>query len=323
MIVEVFFVNSEHEILLGNIAQDYYLSNLSISDISKKYSISRYLILKYLDEARSTGLVSINIHTIYQRNDELEQRLINMFPIKNLYILKNPTNPAERDDLASSFAAYQIQAAIKNAHVVGLSWGDMIFSTLNKFRPTQQDDLVFTQFLGENMKYHSLTGSTRMVQRAAVNYNAPYFTIPGPLYILNKDVRKQLAKEPSMEKAFEHAKKMDMIISSVGTLDSIEANQPWYDNIDKIFPGVDLDEIAGMVFARPYDINGQFLIDEKDSTAFSTPLENILNVPRRFGIVTRKSKTNAVLGALRGGFFTDLITTESIALKILKELDKE
>ena len=278
------------------------------------------MILKYLDEARSTGLVSITVHTMYQRNDELEQKLMNMFPIENLYILKNPTNPAERDDLASSFAAYQIQAAIKSAHVVGISWGDMIFSTLNKFRPMQQDDLIFTQFLGENMKYHSLTGSTRMVQRAAINYNAPYYTIPGPLYILNKEVRQQLASEPSMEKAFSYAKKMDMIISSVGTLDSIEVNQPWYDNIEKIFPNVDLNKIAGMVFARPYDINGQFLIDEKNNTAFSTALTNILNVPRRFGIVTRKSKTDAVLGALRGGFFTDLITTESIVLKILKEL---
>ena len=311
-------MNSEHEILLGNIAQDYYLNNLSIINISKKYSISRYLILKYLDEARSTGLVSININTLYNRNDELEQQLIKLFPIKNLYILKNPTNLTEQNDLVSSFAAYQLQASIKNAHVVGLSWGDMIFSTLDKFRTMQQDNLVFTQFLGENMKYHSLTGSARMVQLAAIKYNAYYYTIPVPLYILNKEVRKQLKKEPAVSTAFNYANKMDMIISSVGTLNSIEANQPWYDNIDNIFPGVDLDEIAGMVFARPYNINGQFLIDEKDSTAFSIPLKNILKVPHRFGIVTQKSKAPAILGALCGNFFTDMIMTESIAFKVLQ-----
>ena len=48
-------MNSQHQQLLGNLAQDYYLSKMAISDISKKYNLSRYLIMKYLDEAFSSG----------------------------------------------------------------------------------------------------------------------------------------------------------------------------------------------------------------------------------------------------------------------------
>ena len=32
-------MNSQHQQLLGNLAQDYYLSKMAISDISKKYNI--------------------------------------------------------------------------------------------------------------------------------------------------------------------------------------------------------------------------------------------------------------------------------------------
>ena len=85
-------MNSQHQQLLGNLAQDYYLSKMAISDISKKYNLSRYLIMKYLDEAFSSGIVDISIHTDYDRNAQLERELSNSFDIKNVYVIKDPSN---------------------------------------------------------------------------------------------------------------------------------------------------------------------------------------------------------------------------------------
>lgn len=59
---------------LANIARDYYLSKLTISQISKKYDLSRYLITKALDDAMSTGLVKISINAPIDRNMEMEAR---------------------------------------------------------------------------------------------------------------------------------------------------------------------------------------------------------------------------------------------------------
>ena len=86
-------MSSQHQQLLGNLAQDYYLSKMAISDISKKYNLSRYLIMKYLDEAFSSGIVDISIHTDYDRNAQLERELSNSFDIKNVYVIKDPSNP--------------------------------------------------------------------------------------------------------------------------------------------------------------------------------------------------------------------------------------
>lgn len=75
-----------------------------------------------------------------------------------------------------------------------------------------------------------------------------------------------------------------------------------------------------MAFGRPYDINGNFLIHPNNDKTLSIPLNKILNVPIRFAIVQRKSKYQAALGALHGGLFTDMILTESIALRIIEEI---
>ena len=126
-------MNSQHQQLLGNLAQDYYLSKMAISDISKKYNLSRYLIMKYLDEAFSSGIVDISIHTDYDRNAQLERELSNSFDIKNVYVIKDPSNPLDRDKIIASFAANQIQSLIKEYKIIGLSWGETIYTILDHF----------------------------------------------------------------------------------------------------------------------------------------------------------------------------------------------
>lgn len=313
-------MDSQHQQLLGNLAQDYYLSKMAISDISKKYNLSRYLIMKYLDEAFSSGIVDINIHTEYDRNAHLEHQLSKTFNIKNIYVIKDPDNPLDRDKIIANFAATQIQSLINEHMVIGLSWGETIFTVLDHFSRQPAQDLVFTQFMGENMKYKSSAASMRMVQKAAAKYDSPYYTIPGPLYILNDNARNALYQEPAFTEAFKTANNMDMIVCGLGTLQSIDSIPAWHDNKAKLFANVNLNQVAGMAFGRPYDINGNFLIHPTYDKTLSISLNKILNVPKRIAIVQRKSKYQAALGALRGNLFTDIILTESIALRIAKEL---
>lgn len=313
-------MDSQHQQLLGNLAQDYYLSKMAISDISKKYSLSRYLIMKYLDEAFSSGIVDINIHTGYDRNAQLEHELAQKFNIKNIYVIKDPNNPLDRDKIIANFAANQIQSLIKEYKVIGLSWGETIYNVLDYFSKQTSHNLTFTQFMGENMKYKSSAASMRMVQKSASKYDCPYYTIPGPLYILNNAARNTLYSEPAFTQAFDVANRMDMLICGLGTLQSIDSIPAWHNCKNLLFKGVNLSQVAGMAFGRPYDINGNFLIHPNDDKTLSIPLNKILNVPKRLAIIQQKSKYQAVLGALRGSLFTDIILTESIALRITERL---
>ena len=207
-------MDAEHNQLLATLAQDYYLSKMAISDISKKYHLSRYLIMKYLDEALASGIVSINIHTDYDRNAKLERTLQQHFKIKNLIVIKDPTNPQDRDQIIATFAANQVQSLIRDCHTVGLTWGETIYAMLDHFNKQTASQLTFTQFMGENMRYHSSAASMRMVQKAAAKYDVPYQTIPGPLYIINDQARTALYQEPAFTAALRRP--VGWILSFVG-----------------------------------------------------------------------------------------------------------
>lgn len=309
-------MDEQHELLIGNIAQDYYYDKMTISHLSEKYNLSRYLILKYLDEGITHGIVQININSGFRRNAELERRLKDKFHIQHIYVLKDPKDPAKREDNIGNFSAMQVQTLIKQCHVVGVAWGETVYNVISHMHQSERADLEFNQFIGEEMKYNSSFGSMRLVQLAAAKYDASYYILPGPSYIVNNDIRHNLKDEPSMRKVMEMMTKMDLIITGVGTIASIDSVQPWRDCKEDIFPGVDLDKVAGMVYGRPFDIDGNFLVEPKNDKALAAPLKVIMEVPHRFAIVLRRSKYRAALGALRGGLFTDLVLSEDNALRI-------
>ncbi|WP_233119757.1 hypothetical protein [Weissella viridescens] len=97
----------QHE-LLANLAQDYYLSQLSLAELAEKYHLSRYLVNKYLDDARREGIVTINIAAPDPRNLELEKVFQKTFDIPHIYILKDNISPTETTENILNYSAHQL-----------------------------------------------------------------------------------------------------------------------------------------------------------------------------------------------------------------------
>lgn len=305
---------------LADIARDYYLGQLTITQLSEKYQLSRYLITKALNEARAAGIVRITINSPIDRNTELETRFAELFPHTNTMIIKDAATTNADIENIIDFAAAEIQRHIKGSEIVGVSWGGTLMNIINRFQTDVRDDLIFTQFMGYNLKYSSAIGATPLVQRAAAKYGSSYLTIPAPLYILNDTVREQLKNEPAMANVFEQCGKMDMLFTGIGTIDSVNSIRVWHQSLNEIFENVDRQEIVGMLYGRPYNIDGQILTPKSDKL-FGASVAALLEVPCRIGVVKSKFKARAMLGALRGSLLTDIITNEAVANRVLLELD--
>ncbi|UDM32078.1 sugar-binding transcriptional regulator [Lentilactobacillus laojiaonis] len=310
--------NIQHRKELSLIAEDYYFSKLTIGEIAKKYNLSRYLITKYLDEATASGLVTIKIYSPITRNFELELKFKKQFPKQNIYIVKNSNHFLTNGENVIQFAAEQAQIMIADSKIVGLTWGNTINQVIHQLGGSIKNDLTFTQFLGENIKYGSSNGSMKVIENSAEKFGAHYIPMIAPLYILNDQVRNHLKHEPSLKEAFDFASKMDLIITEVGTLDSLNSISFWKENRERIFPGVDFDQVAGLIYGRPYDINGQ-LLNPDENKVFGVDLQTILKTPRRLGIISGKFKSQATLGLLNSQLVTDVIMDEAVANRIINK----
>ncbi|WP_338208002.1 sugar-binding transcriptional regulator [Lactiplantibacillus paraxiangfangensis] len=307
-----------HRRLLIGISHDYYLSKINIAEISKKYQVSRYLISKYLDEAMATGLVKININTPIERNSELETEFKKQFSIDHIYIIKDADTTSDDERHVIEFSAEIIQHQILQSQVIGVAWGGTVLSVIDNFQTGTRNDLLFTQFMGDNLKTNAANGSTPLVQKAAAKFGAKYVTIPAPLYLFNDQAHQALAQEPAIVPAISNFDRMDMLFAGIGTLASIDSIPVWKQNRQQILGGANPEDVVGLLYGRPYDINGHVLNEHHDKL-FGAKLATILKVPRRFAIVKSKFKSKALLGAIRGRLLTDIIIDEAVANRVLQE----
>ncbi len=203
--------------------------------------------------------------------------------------------------------------------VIGIGWGGTVANVINHFQTEILDDLVFTQYMGDNLKYNSTLGATPLVQKAAAKFGASFRTIPAPLYIINDATRSALQQEPALIPAFTTMAKMDLLFAGIGTLASVDSIPLWRNHRHDILGDIEPDDVAGMLYGRPYDINGNILNADHDKL-FGSSLDAILTVPHRMAVVKSKFKGRALLGALRGGLITDFVTNESVANRVLLEM---
>lgn len=305
--------------ILSQIAEDYYLNKLPFGDISKKYNISRYLVNKYLNEAVKVGIIKIEITENSNRNPQIENILRDKFKDINFYVVQDDINNITTSEHLANFAATYVDEVLQdNNKIVGLTWGETIYTMIDSLKNRPLERVKFTQFLGENMKYNSTAGSMRMVERAAKKVSGEFLTLPAPLYILNDSVRNGLYSEPSLQNTIAVADNMDALITGVGTILSLDSIPIWKQNLNAIFSTVNTQEIAGLIYGRPYDINGRFLNLEADKV-LGLSIDQILKVPKRICLVRGKSKYKPVIGAIKGKLITDVIMTEGMAYKILNE----
>lgn len=312
--------DKQHLDLLLSIAQDFYLNKLSVSDLSVKYDVSRYYISKYLEEIIDNHLVSIHINTPFDRNTAMERAFKREFAVENVYIMKEKIDSITNQEVLLTFTAKIIQDLIAQARVVGITWGKSIYQVLDSFQQSDQRNLVFTSFVGELGLRKRYAEPVTLLQRAVSKYNsAMYLTIPAPLYVANDHLRQTLAEEPAVKSVLDVARKIDVTFSSVGTLSSIENMTNWGKNFRTYFPGLHSKKVAGVVYGRPYDEHGQFLTADKD-TVFGLSLPEIKRIPHRVGILEASIPIRTAKGALYSDAFTDIITSESTANKILCSL---
>lgn len=303
---------------LANIAQDYFLSQLNIADISKKYNLSRYLIAKSIEEAKDKGIVKISIAKSPKRAQSLENELQQNFKLKEAYILDDfEAKSDDNSELITDYAAKQIQNYTKSANVIGVTWETLLADIIDNFTEEDREDLTFVQLLGHPVNPENR--NLQLVQEVAKKFNAQDLTFPAPLYSVNPKIVSELKGEPYYEQVENIFSQIDMLFSGIETAQSLETDQFFMDNYsDKLLKNVDNVQIAGMIFGRPYDINGNFY-EPIDSNICGITRQEIMKVPTRFVVVKKSFKEDALLGALRSGVITHLVTSSSIAEGVLQK----
>jgi len=306
--------------LLSEVAKMYYVQNLTQNEIAKAIHTSRSTVSRLLQEARDKGVVEITIHYPWDRALAIEQRLQQQFDLKDVRVLET-RGRSEEETLrgVALLAARYLSSIITEDTVLGMSWGRMIYHTVQLIKANRDMEIKVVQLFGAAIPNNKIDG-LELVRQLASKYNGQYYSIHAPLFVENQEVKQSLMQNPHIKETLALAQQATIIMTGIGSLESqLAPSQTWLGFLSPaVIHQLKVQGAVGHICAHHYDINGQILDIDLHQGIVGAGLDIIHKAPQVLGVASGKEKARAMLGALRGKHINILITDDITAQKVLQ-----
>ncbi|MGV8981843.1 sugar-binding transcriptional regulator [Clostridium sp.] len=316
--------DNEKNCLLASVASLYYEEDMTQSQIAERLFTSRSKISRLLKEAREKKVVEIIIKEPWERLTEIENEFMKRFKLKHIRIINTKGSSNELTLIKlGEIAAYYIDSKIDKNTILGISWGNTIYNTVQSLNSSKNIPLTVVQIMGAALKDKPEIDGIDLVKQFANTYGGKYHYLLAPLFVQDKDMKEKLIRDPFISDTLSLAKRASIILTSVGSIDSTISNTAWSKYIDSYTQfALQSNGAVGHIGGHFYDINGVQVKSELDDTIIGIDLEDFYNAPNVICVAGSKEKSKAILGAIRGKYVHTLIIDDTAALKIL-EIDDE
>lgn len=294
----------------------YYQDGLTQLEIGEKLGYSRIKINRVLSLAREIGILEIRIKVPPDWHLELENNLLRTFGLRDAVVVTSASEGRPLESALAAGAATWLSQRLEPGMRVGFGIGRTLSRLPETFHLDQPVNCTFIEVVGTVYaeEWDRLDVTSRMAQLAGGTREI----LHSPGVVTDPDLGVLLAKEPSVVAALNRARESDIIIQSVGPVDTSAILFQ-----SGVLGPDDLEELrsrgaVGDALAYYYDIDGHRVPCRTDSNLIGIDLEALKRVPRSVVVAGGARKIEPILGALRGGYFNVLITDETTAGSLLQ-----
>ena len=307
--------------LMKNIADLYYNSNLSQSEIAHRYNISRPKVSRLLADARENGIVKIFIDGRNEISRFQEEQLLKRFPLKAVKVI---SVPHDDDQLALQITAQEtarfFSGFFRPHDRIGISWGYTLYTMARYFPELSLDDISLYQIIGHidntSTRNHASEIIDLMGQRLHTQ-NA--FIFPCPAVFDSPLILEMLLHDSKVKKLYESMLQCNKLIVSLAPSDtSCCLYRSGYINYS------DLDLMnqcgsVGSICCHFIDQKGKLCDEGLDQRTLAIPLDVLREKEYLFAYVTSSEKVPVLYSALKAGY-VNVLSIDSISARLLLEL---
>lgn len=308
--------------LLATVASLYYKLNQSQGEIASRLDISPSTVSRLLREAKERGIVEITIRMPIPRDFELEQRLIERFGLKDVYILQtasetnNDTLLRAIGQLAATYVERMVET-YPSGSSIGVAWGTGVHATVNALPDHTTQNIDVVQLLGGVGAL--VVDSPDLARMVAQKLGGRHYDLHAPVLVEKASSREVFLAEPSVHEAILRARSVNLAITGIGSLmddasSFLRAGLLTRSDLSHLRKSGVVGEICG----RFFDINGDSKDFEINQRIVGIELDDLRRIPQSLAVARGISKVQSIFGALNGKFITVLATDDITALEILK-----
>ncbi len=306
--------------LLAFVSELYYVKGMDQSAIAQKIGVTRSMISRMLTDARNRGIVEIRIHHPLQTEPLLEEQLQNYFGIDSVSVIHIHSHEDHSHLLAElgRAGASTLLKYIEPGKSIGLAWGTTVSAVIDALDiPNAQPGKVIQLIGALGARNHEYDGHA-LVQRLADKLGSESHFINAPYLCKTAEIARAFMETPGIQETIEMGKHLDIALLGIGTTELqyssyILAGYVQTYEIERLRTEGAVGDIAG----NHLNINGTILHDAFTQRQLTIQSKNLLRTPIRICVAGGPGKTNAIVGALRSGLVTTLVTDSITARYIL------
>ena len=316
-------------LLLAEVAQLYYVRNLTQQHIAERIGVSRSKVSRLLREARDRSIVEIRIRSPLTLAADLQDALKTRLGLRECLVLAAPQadiDGSEGPDMIgrlSALGARYLQENIADGSVVGVSWSSTVYHVVSARYLQEKSNVTAVQLMG------SLGGSipeldgVSITARLADALGAKAYYLHAPMLVADAVVRDGLLRDPHIRKTLEVARSTDTMVVLVGAIDR-SSDQYRTDYLDD----ADLDYVrdqgaVGDICGSYFSYDGSPVRLRMNERTIAIDFEDMKGIPNRIGVSGRMHKVRPNIGAARTGLLNVLITDQDTAREMLGILRSE
>jgi DNA-binding transcriptional regulator LsrR (DeoR family) len=300
---------------LVEISRLYYEEGLTQAEIAKKLDISRPAVSKLLSEARIRGIVKIEIKSPLESNENLLKTLSQQFNLEGGLIVQTGSAEASlKRRLLISQAVQYVEKQIHEAASIGLGWGLDAGSIVDELASKPQSGRsngTVCPVIGTAPNASKWFQTNELVRIFSNKTGYTPFYLPAPAFpvsIANKRLFEQTNEYRTVSSLWD---KLDMVLLGIGTYPSVPDQATAARFGDKLKK----EGAVGMMATYYFDRNGNF-IESQNDIVIRIPLALLRKTRIVLVIGSGPEKMHAIVGALKTGIVTHLITDEETALQV-------
>lgn len=306
--------------IMVQVARLYYENNLNQEDIAQRLCISRQKVSRLLIEGRAQGIIKISILDPEPADPNLAEALKARFGLREVVLASGDKLEGEqlRSAIGLKGSEYLLNV-IKDDQTIGIGWGRTLFEAINLLHDGGVRRINVIPVIGGLGDISPFFQVNELARRLAEAFSGTFSQLYAPAFLQDSKLLDNLIKTPEFSHVMDMWKHLDMAVIGIGHVGFQEISSMFF--VDHIKPDTlaQLEEkgAVGDICGRFYNIDGEQVYPA--AGVLGIGLKTLSTVPEVIAIAGGVEKIKAVLGALRGGYISTLVTDSITARAILAE----
>ncbi len=313
-------MNTNHHLLLAQVASLYYEQGLTQTQIGEKLGLSRVKIYRLLKEAKEKQVVQIKISWPIERNLDLEAALKGQFKLNKAFVLKQamPDRNITLLPQLGQLGAQYLEKILQDNMTLAICMGRSTYEVIQAISPDFQANVRVAQATGSLPFTIQELDSATLARRLARKLGGEVHYLSSPLIADSVEAAEVLRNQPDIKQTLTAAGQADVVLIGIGNLNPDISNFAKTGFMSpEILAELQQDGAIGDMAGQIFTATGETYQNEFNQRIIGITLDDLRQIPTVIAIAAGKEKAPAILGGLHTQAIDALCTDDQTAREIL------